>query len=138
MADLTADLCFNCRAMQVTGIGLTPLLDALFEEGASDLVISAGAPPALRVDGELRRAGDRAFDADQTARLVDELLTEPLRATFREHGAVDFSFDWGALGRVRGNAFRQRGSVAMALRAIPFQIPTFAELGLPPVIEQLV
>jgi len=114
------------------------LLDALFQEGASDLVLSAGAAPALRIDGQLRPYSQTVLHPRDTERLVDELLTEPLRQVFESHGSVDFSFDWRELGRVRGNAFRQRGSVAVALRAIPFQIPTFAELGLPPVCEEIV
>jgi twitching motility protein PilT len=119
-------------------LGLAPLLDALFERGASDLVLSVGAAPALRIDGRLERVGDQPLQPKDAERLVDELLTDPLRATFTSMGAVDFSFDWSSLGRVRGNAFRQRGSVALALRAIPYHIPSFADLGVPPVVERLV
>src|SRR6516162_11194505 len=138
LGGFTQGLCFNGAAMLTQKLGLASLLDALFEQGASDLVLSVGAPPALRVDGRLRPTIGPPLQPADAERLVDELLTDQLRNTFRSAGSVDFSFDWGTLGRVRGNAFRQRGSVALALRAIPFQIPTFADLGVPPVVERLV
>ena len=138
LGGFTQGLCFNGAAMLTQKLGLASLLDALFEQGASDLVLSVGAPPALRVDGRLQPTIGPPLQPADAERLVDELLTDQLRNTFRSAGSVDFSFDWGTLGRVRGNAFRQRGSVALALRAIPFQIPTFADLGVPPVVERLV
>jgi twitching motility protein PilT len=91
----------------------------------------------LRVDGELTPAADEPLTAAGVAALVDELLTDPQRAVLAERGAVDFSLGWDGRGRLRGNAFRQRGSVALALRAIPDVIPGFAELGVPAIIERL-
>jgi twitching motility protein PilT len=119
-------------------IRIEPFLDALFDQGASDLVLSVGAPPSLRIDGQLVPAASSPLTPDQTDHLMQQLVGETLQASFKEHGAVDFSFDWQDRGRVRGNAFRQRGTTAVALRAIPHVIPTFTELRLPKIVERLV
>jgi twitching motility protein PilT len=117
---------------------IEPLLDALFDQGASDLILSAGAPPSLRLDGQLVAATSRALTDEQARKLIDQILSADHRRSLEKDGSVDFSFQWTDRGRVRGNAFRQRGSVAVALRAIPSQIPTFSELRLPPITERLV
>ena len=113
------------------------LLDSLFERGASDVLLSAGAPPVLRIDGALIPYNDRILAPEDTDRLVRELLAAQQRITFAEHNTVDFSFQWGQHGRIRGNAFRQRGTVAVALRAIPSHIPSFTELLLPETVGDL-
>ncbi|TMC48574.1 MAG: type IV pilus twitching motility protein PilT [Chloroflexi bacterium] len=119
-------------------IRIEPFLDALFDQGASDLVLSVGAPPSLRIDGQLVPAASSPLTADQTDLLMQQLMSDALQVAFKEQGAVDFSFDWQDRGRVRGNAFRQRGTTALALRAIPHVIPTFSELRLPAIVERLV
>jgi twitching motility protein PilT len=115
-----------------------PLLDALFDQGATDLLLSVGAPPSLRIDGRLTPAMSRVLTAQQTEELVDEIVADAARKVLEDAGAVDFSFQWGDRGRVRGNAFRQRSTYAIALRAIPTAIPSFADLRLPKIVEQLV
>jgi len=121
--------------MPATPIG--ELLDALFQRGGSDLVLSAGAPPSLRIDGRLVRYNEERLTPPDTDSLVRELLAPQQRMTFAEQNSVDFSFEWGEHGRIRGNAFRQRGSVAVSLRAIPTHIPSFAELLLPDSVGDL-
>src|ERR1700719_953330 len=118
-------------------ISVRELLDALFDRGASDVILSVGAPPMLRIDGDLVRYSDAALTPEDTDSLARELLAPQQRITLSEQNAVDFSFEWGERGRVRGNAFRQRGSVAVALRAIPDHIPSFAELLLPDSVGRL-
>ena len=118
-------------------VSIRDLLNSLFEREASDLILSAGAEPAFRVDGKLVPGGDHPLSADDTERLVRELLAPQQRVVFSEQNTVDFSFQWGERGRIRGNAFRQRGSVAVALRAIPTHIPTFTELLLPKAVGEL-
>ena len=118
-------------------VSVRVLLDALFDRGASDVIISAGAPPMLRIDGVLVRYNDNPLRPEDTDSLARDLLAPQQRITFSEHNAVDFSFEWGERGRVRGNAFRQRGTVAIALRAIPTHIPSFAELFLPDSVGKL-
>ena len=118
-------------------ISVRELLDALFDRGASDVILSAEAAPMLRIDGDLVRYRDERLSPEDTESLARELLAPQQRVTFAEHNAVDFSFEWGQRGRVRGNAFRQRGSVAVALRAIPSHIPSFAELFLPDAVGRV-
>jgi twitching motility protein PilT len=118
-------------------VSVRDLLDALFDRGASDVILSVGAPPMLRIDGDLVRYSDAVLAPEDTESLARELLAPQQRITLSEQNAVDFSFEWGARGRVRGNAFRQRGSVAVALRAIPDHIPSFAELLLPDAVGKL-
>ncbi|MGH7722309.1 MAG: type IV pilus twitching motility protein PilT [Candidatus Dormibacteria bacterium] len=118
-------------------VSIRDLLDSLFEREASDLILSAGAAPAFRVDGHLVPDSDHHLSGEDTDRLIRELLAPQQRIAFAEHHTVDFSFQWGERGRIRGNAFRQRGSVAVALRAIPTHIPSFSELLLPKAVGEL-
>jgi twitching motility protein PilT len=118
-------------------VSVRELLDALFDRGASDIILSIGAPPMLRIDGDLVRYSDAMLTPEDTKSLASALLAPQQRITLSEQNAVDFSFEWGQRGRVRGNAFRQRGSVAVALRAIPDHIPGFAELLLPDAVGRL-
>lgn len=118
-------------------VSVRELLDALFDQGASDVILSTGAPPMLRIDGDLVRYSDVMLSPEDTESLARDLLAPQQRITLSEQNAVDFSFEWGERGRVRGNAFRQRGSVAVALRAIPDHIPSFAELLMPDSVGRL-
>src|SRR6476659_11317015 len=77
----------------------------------------------------------RALDAPHVERLVLGLLDADLRERFHHDKEIDFSFSWREQIRFRANVFRQQGTIALALRAIPFDIPTFDELGLPPIME---
>ena len=118
-------------------ISIRDLLDSLFDRGASDLILSADAAPMFRVDGYLVPGGEVKLTPEDTDRLVRELLAPQQRVVFSEQSNVDFSFQWGERGRIRGNAFRQRGTVAVSLRAIPTHIPSFAELMLPEAVSGL-
>jgi twitching motility protein PilT len=124
---------------EAVNVRIGTLLDALFEKEASDLIVKVGSPPALRLDGQLHALSSwEAMTAEQTHSLSDELLSPDHRAQLESGGTVDFSFEWKDQGRVRGNAFRQRGTIAIALRAIPTGIPTFSELRLPAITQKLV
>ncbi len=115
------------------------LLRELWEREATDLLITAGAPPLVRIDGSLNPVGDeRKLSADETTRLVTTVLGSALSERLEREREVDFSFQWGEDARFRANAFHQRGSISMALRLIPFRIPTFDELRLPAIVDQLV
>jgi twitching motility protein PilT len=119
------------------GKSVMRLLDALWDENASDLLITANSAPLLRVDGALRAMeGEAVLDADGTEELVLAMMDEELVKKFETAKQLDFSFSYRDLARVRANVFRQRGSVALALRVIPNDVPTFEELGLPPIVEQ--
>ena len=115
---------------------IEPWIRELWDRGASDLLITAGSRPLIRVDGELVQLdGVDALDGEKIAALLVYMLPDEALAEFRKHNEVDFSFSWGDVTRFRGNAFTQRGTPSIALRVIPFYIPSFEELGLPPVLE---
>jgi twitching motility protein PilT len=126
--------------MHIAQVNVAPiegLVQELWDRGGTDIHIGAGAPPMLRIDGELHPVqGLATLQADETERLVSAMLPEDLQATFVDDGQVDFSFSWKDLTRFRGNVFRQRGTVSLALRAIPYEIPTMESLLLPPALEQ--
>jgi twitching motility protein PilT len=115
-----------------------PWLRVVWEQGGTDLLLTAGSPPRIRVDGRLRPIeGEPVLRGDDTERLVMSMLHKSAAKSFAEHLDVDFSFSWHDLARLRGNAFLQRGEVSLALRMIPSRVPTFEELGLPPVANWL-
>ena len=115
------------------------LLRALWERSGSDLLLTAGSPPLVRVDGLLQTlVGHGPMDAAATEKLIFAVLGDELAGRFAERKEVDFALSWAGKARLRGNAFQQRGSVALALRLIPFHIPSFEELRLPPVAESWV
>jgi twitching motility protein PilT len=112
------------------------LVAALWQAKGSDLLLTAGAPPLIRVDAELRPvAGHRALTGHDTRRLADGLFTDRQRQLFDTGSEVDFSFTWRDRARIRGNAFRQRGDAAVALRIIPRVIPSFDDIRLPAVVR---
>src|SRR4051812_17555654 len=114
-------------------------LEALWEAKGTDLLLTAGAPPLLRIDGKLEPfAGAERLSPAMLDKIVAKVLGDDLQALFDFEGEVDFSFSWKGQARFRGNAFRQRQSSALALRLIPFDIPTFEDLGLPPIVKDLV
>lgn len=113
---------------------LHQLLKAMVEKGASDLHITTGSPPQLRIDGRLMPMKMAPLSPVETKQLCYSILTEAQKHTFEEESELDLSFGVKALSRFRANIFMQRGAVAAAFRTIPFKILTFQELGLPPVV----
>ena len=114
------------------------LLDALWQAKGSDLLLTVGLPPMLRVDGELKPVGGALeLNADDTEALLAEVLTPDQQAIWETKHEYDFSFSWRHHARIRGNAFTQRGVTAVALRMIPRAIPGPDELGLPQVVRDL-
>ena len=112
-------------------------LQILLEQSASDLILTAGAPPTMRKDGALVPIGPDPLRPDQIEQMAQEVLSPERWARFQSHGDLDFSFNWKGHARFRINAFKQRGSVGMALRLIPYQIPNFDQLGVPIVVRGL-
>jgi twitching motility protein PilT len=111
----------------------------LWEHNGSDLLLTAGAPPLARIDGRLHPVeGAAELTTEEVEKLTLGVLPKEAHVRFREGKEVDFSFGWGGKARFRANAFHQRRSVALSVRMIPFEIPTFDDLGLPPIVDQLV
>jgi twitching motility protein PilT len=119
-------------------VNLRALLEEMIEREASDLHITAGERPKLRVDGEMASAsvGDVLTPKD-TLQLAYSVLTENQKKRFETEDELDFSFGIQNLARFRGNVFKQRGCVALVIRMIPFNVRTFQDLGLPPVVAKL-
>ncbi|MCP2243559.1 type IV pilus twitching motility protein PilT [Lentzea aerocolonigenes] len=113
------------------------LLEALSAAGGTDLLLTAGMPPQIRVQGMLRPVeGQRALTGEDTEAMLGELLTPSQSAAWAASHEYDFSFGWSGRARIRGNAFSQRGRTALALRMMPSRIPTMEELRLPPVLRE--
>jgi len=119
-------------------IELQKLLEVMIEKKASDLHITTGAPPQFRVDGKLVSFDNTILTAPDTKRLCYSVLTDAQRHKFEEENELDFSFGIKGLSRFRGNIYMQRGAVAGAFRAISFDILNFSELGIPPVVNELI
>jgi twitching motility protein PilT len=126
--------CEGFMHTHLTSVGDTidRLLDVLWQAKGTDLLLTVGLPPMIRVDGALAPVTDaRPLDAQDTDDLLAEVLTPDQQKVWEEQREYDFSFSWREHARIRGNAFTQRGVTAVALRMIPRAIPTPDELGLP-------
>ncbi|TYP70108.1 type IV pilus twitching motility protein PilT [Paenibacillus methanolicus] len=113
------------------------LLRRTHESRASDLHISVGSPPVMRVHGTLQRIGDQAVTSDDAGAMALSLLNDELKQRFSQAGEVDFSYELEGCSRYRINVYRQRGRVSIAIRTIPTVIPSLDQLGLPSTIGTL-
>ena len=119
-------------------LNLRTLLQEMIEREASDLHVTAGERPKLRVDGDIVNSSvEHVLTPKDTLQLAYSVLTETQKKRFEFEDELDFSFGIQNLARFRGNVFKQRGCVAMVLRMIPFSVRTFEDLGLPPVVAKL-
>jgi len=116
---------------------LHQLLKAMIEKGASDLHITTGSPPQLRIDGKLVPLKTPPLTPVETRQLCYSVLTDAQKHRFEEENELDLSFGVKGLSRFRANIFMQRGAVAGAFRTIPFKVMSFEELGLPPIVQEL-
>jgi twitching motility protein PilT len=116
---------------------LYDLLKLMLEKDASDLHISTGTPPRIRINGQLTPINDQPLAAAETKALCYSILTDSQKHKFEEQNELDLSFGVKGLCRFRANVFMQRGAVAGAFRMIPFKMRTFRDLGLPPIINDL-
>ncbi len=113
---------------------LQQLLKVMVEKGASDLHITAGQAPLLRIDGQVIPLKLPALSPSQAKALAYEVLSEEQKIKFEKQNELDFAFSMKKIARFRGNLFVQRGCVGAVFRFIPYQIMTFEELGLPPIM----
>jgi twitching motility protein PilT len=118
-------------------VEIKDIFQLAIEKSASDVLITTGAPPCIRVNGHLAFAKAPRLTQEETKQMVYSVLQAGQIAEFEREKELDFSFTFQAKHRFRGNAYLQREAVAAAFRLIPDQIPTLGELGLPPVVEDL-
>ena len=116
---------------------LHQLLKIMVDKGASDLHVTVGSPPQLRIDGTLVPLKTKKMSPQETRQLCYSVLTDAQKQKFETDSELDLSFGVKGLSRFRGNVFMQRGAVAGVFRKIPFEIHGFKELGLPPVVGSL-
>jgi twitching motility protein PilT len=121
-------------ASQRAGFSLQQLLKVMVEKGASDLHISAGQAPLLRIDGQVIPLKLPQLTPSQTKELCYEVIAEDQKIKFEKTNELDFAFSMKQVARFRGNLFMQRGCVGAVFRLIPHQVRTFEQLGLPPVV----
>jgi twitching motility protein PilT len=118
-------------------VNLQDLLKTMIEKGASDLHLTTGVPPVLRIHGRLVPMESPPLAPAETKSLAYSILTDAQKHKFEEEKELDFSFGVKGLSRFRANVFLQRGAVAVAIRTIPYNILSFQELGLPKVVADL-
>jgi twitching motility protein PilT len=127
----------SAQHSETTGVNLRSLLEEMIERDASDLHITAGERPKLRVDGDITDSVvDHQMTPKETLMIAYSVLTENQKKRFENEDELDFSFGIQNLARFRGNCFKQRGCVTMVIRQIPFSVKTFDELGLPPTLAE--
>lgn len=118
-------------------LAIDAYLKVLLEQAASDLILTAGAPPTMRKDGVLVPIAPEPLRPEAIEQVAREVLSAERWKRFLEQRDLDFSFNWKGQARFRINAFVQRGSVGLALRLIPYRIPNFDQLGVPTVVRGL-
>jgi twitching motility protein PilT len=123
------------------GIGnlqIQQLFKVMVDNGASDLHLSVGTAPGMRISGDIVRVKVGSLTPDDTKRLIYQILTEKQKAELEKNLELDFSFGIKGLARFRANVFYSKGAVAAVFRQIPSLIPDFEALGLPPVLLEMV
>jgi twitching motility protein PilT len=114
------------------------LLRLTVESGASDIHLSVGAPPTLRIDGKLVRLDTRALFAEDTDSFAREISDSDQIHRLNSEGSVDFAMTHQGQSRFRVSLYRQKGTTALAMRLLPKQMLSFKEIGMPAVVEQLI
>lgn len=112
-------------------------LEEMVRRGASDLHLKVGRPPVLRVLGKLIELDQPLLKPEEARRCADQILAPAMREQFAKQREIDFAIGVQGLGRFRVNVFQQRGTLSFAFRAIPFEIPTLADLQLPAILHEL-
>ncbi len=119
-------------------IQIDRLLDTVVKTGASDLHLTVGRPPTLRLSGELRNLQTKVLDPDDLVTLMKSITPEKSQQELQEVGGCDFGFAYGDAARFRVSVFRQKGNLAIVLRLIPNKLLTFEQIGLPAMVKDLV
>ncbi|RKP57213.1 type IV pilus twitching motility protein PilT [Cohnella endophytica] len=123
--------------MAKSGESILELLRTAHERKASDLHITVGSPPIVRINGMLQPVGEENVSGEQAEAMAFALITDEQKEKFRQAGEIDFSYELEEISRYRINAYRQRGKVSIAVRTIPTSIPTLDQLQLPGILASL-
>jgi twitching motility protein PilT len=121
----------------MANLNMDRILQACVTQGASDIHLSVGRPPVLRIDGHLRSLETKVLDPDDTASLMKSITPDRCQQELQEEGGTDYGFSFGEQARFRVSVFKQKGSISMVLRLIPYKILTFEEIGLPKIVSAL-
>ena len=113
------------------------LLKIMVEKGGSDLFITVGVPPSIKIHGKILPVTKQSLTPEQCREIVFDVMTEKQRTEFAEHNECNFAISARGIGRFRASAFYQRNLCGMVLRRIETEIPRIEDLGLPEVINQL-
>jgi twitching motility protein PilT len=116
---------------------ITQLLTFTYQQNGSDLHISAGESPLIRVDGDMKRIKVPALTVEQTQSMLYDIMGDAQRKIFEERSDIDFSIEVGEVARFRVNIFRQRRGMGAVFRLIPSKILSLEELGLPPILADI-
>ncbi len=116
---------------------LSQLLDLCIEKNASDLHLTVGRPPSMRMSGRLRSLDIESIQPHDTQTLADELIPDRLKEEFVEQGTVDFGYAFGEKARFRVSVLKQKGNVGIVMRLIPNDLLTFEQIGLPDHLKDL-
>ena len=122
----------------MASVQIDKLLQTVINLGASDLHITVGQPPVVRLDGHMRRLETKSLEADDTTALMKSITPERCQTELQEVGSTDFGMAFGDQARFRVAVFKQRGHVGIVLRRIPYKFLTFEQLGLPPAINGII
>lgn len=123
--------------LPVADLHIDDLLRVTTQRGASDLHLTVGLPPMIRIDGKLLPSEYKELEPRDTQRFIYDILTNEQIQWFEKVKELDFSYGVKGAGRFRFNIYRQRGCIGAAMRSIPTKIPTMEQLGLPPLLREL-
>ncbi|MEE9297220.1 MAG: type IV pilus twitching motility protein PilT [Phycisphaerae bacterium] len=113
------------------------LLETVIKQGGSDLHLSVGVPPVIRLHGRLRHLETKTLTSEDTTQLMKAIAPERCQQEIQEEGGTDFGFAFGEHGRFRVSIFRQKGNLTLVLRLIPSRLLSFDEIGLPDIVSSL-
>ncbi len=131
------DSSYTTGSQPIRDVHIDDLLLEATQRGASDLHLSERIPPVIRKDGRLQRLNYEPLLPNDIQRLIYEVLTNQQIQWFEKVKELDFSYGMSGVGRFRFNVYRQRGTIAAAMRAIPSRVPTLEELRLPSMLRDL-
>jgi len=113
------------------------ILETCIKRGASDIHLTVGRPPVLRLHGRLRSLETKVLEPEDTISLMKSITPERNQQEIQEEGGTDFGFAFGEAGRFRVSVFRQKGNLAVVLRLIPNKLLSFEQIGLPKIVQAL-